>query len=102
MAWRRKTPVPTRPTGRKPAAQDRLIDAARRHCTVVPVAEAQPGDLVLFRWRPHLPAKHAGILATTDSFIHAYEGHAVTVSSLVPQWRRRIAGCFAFPDSDRR
>ncbi|MET0597369.1 MAG: NlpC/P60 family protein [Mesorhizobium sp.] len=82
--------------------EDRLMDAAGRHCTAVAVAAAQPGDLVLFRWRPHLPAKHAGILATSDSFIHAYEGHAVTVSSLVPQWRRRIAGCFAFPPSHWR
>ncbi len=56
-----------------------------------------PGDLLLFRWRPHLAAKHAGILIEPGRFIHAYQGNAVTVSALVPQWRRRIAGVFAFP-----
>ena len=56
------------------------------------------GDLLLFRWRPHLPAKHAGILVGPDRFIHAYQGHAVLISALVPHWRRRIAGVFAFPE----
>jgi NlpC/P60 family putative phage cell wall peptidase len=55
------------------------------------------GDLILFRWRPHLPAKHAAILIAADRFVHAYEGSAVVVSALVPQWRKRIAGVFAFP-----
>ncbi|QPC87221.1 peptidase P60 [Mesorhizobium sp. NBSH29] len=78
--------------------KDVLLAAARRHCAEVPVAEARPGDLILFRWRPHLPAKHAGILAPDQCFIHAYEGHAVLASALVPQWRRRITAAFAFPD----
>ena len=56
------------------------------------------GDLLVFRWRPHLPAGHAGILVGPDCFVHAYEGMAVSLSPLVPQWRRRIAGVFAFPD----
>jgi hypothetical protein len=30
--------------------------------------------------------------------VHAYEGMAVSLSALVPQWRRRIAGVFAFPE----
>jgi NlpC/P60 family putative phage cell wall peptidase len=51
----------------------------------------------LFRWRPHLPAKHAAIMVGPDRFIHAYERNAVVVSALVPQWRNRIAGVFAFP-----
>jgi hypothetical protein len=46
-----------------------------------------------------MAAKHAGIALDGERFIHAYQGHAVTVSPLVPQWRRRIAGVFAFPAS---
>lgn len=76
---------------------DPLVEAARRHFRERPAGEARPGDLLLFRWRPHLPAKHAGILFDERRFLHAYEGHAVTISALVPQWRRRIAGVFAFP-----
>jgi NlpC/P60 family putative phage cell wall peptidase len=81
---------------------DRLVEAAERHCRRIDVAAAAPGDLILFRWRPHLPAKHAGILIAADRFVHAYEGHAVLASALVPQWRRRVAAAFAFPPLPRR
>ena len=79
--------------------REMLLDAVRRHFGERPMDQMQPGDLLLFRWRPHVPAKHAGILTAQDHFVHAYQGHAVTVSALVPQWRRRIAGVFAFPQN---
>ncbi|TKT81236.1 NlpC/P60 family protein [Aquamicrobium sp. LC103] len=75
-----------------------LLEAARRHCIEKPIGEMEPGDLILFRWKPPHAAKHLGILFTSDSFIHAYQGHSVLISPLVPQWRRKIAGAFAFPD----
>ena len=56
------------------------------------------GDLLIFRWRPGLAAKHCGILVSPTHFIHAYQGIAVSVSALVPAWRRRIAAVFAFPE----
>jgi len=77
---------------------DPLIDAARLHMTSKALISAEPGDLVVFRWRDGVAAKHLGILASADRFIHAYEGHCVMESALVPQWRKRIAGVFAFPD----
>lgn len=77
--------------------QERLLDAAMRHFQVCDADVLVPGRLVLFRWRVGVPAKHAGILVEGSAFIHAYEGAAVMVSALVPQWRRRIAGVFAFP-----
>lgn len=77
---------------------DRFLEAARRHCREKALAEAVAGDLILFRWRENLPAKHVAILVTPDRFVHAYEGSAVVVSALVPQWRKRIAAAFAFPE----
>ena len=78
--------------------QERLLEAAGRHCAVVPgLAEALPGDLLVFRFRPQFAAKHAGILAGADAFIHAYEQAAVVESALVPSWRRRIAAVHRFP-----
>lgn len=77
--------------------EDRFLDAASRHCMAKPLAGLCAGDLVLFRWRPHLPAKHAGIMVGPDRFVHAYQGSVVVISALVPQWRRRIAGVFSFP-----
>lgn len=73
-----------------------LLDAARRHCTEQERTPG-PGDLILFRWRAGLAVKHAGIMVAPGQFIHAYDGAAVVVSPLVPQWRRRIAGVFSFP-----
>ncbi|MDR6633767.1 NlpC/P60 family putative phage cell wall peptidase [Phyllobacterium sp. 1468] len=77
---------------------DPLLDAARLHMTEKTVNGAEPGDLLVFRWRDGVAAKHLGILADQGRFIHAYEGHSVVGSALVPQWRKRIAGVFAFPD----
>ncbi len=75
---------------------DPLLAAAQRHFREKAQAEMSEGDLILFRWKPHHAAKHAGILLAEDSFVHAYQGHSVTKSALVPQWRRRIAGAFSF------
>lgn len=77
--------------------KDLLLEAARRHCAEKATDGISCGDLVLFRWRAHLPAKHAGIMVAKERFIHAYQGQAVVVSALVPQWRNRIAAAFAFP-----
>lgn len=78
--------------------QDPLIEAAQRHMRAKPLAQALPSDLLIFRWRDGMAAKHLGILAPDNRFIHAYEGHKVAYSALVPQWRRRIAAVFAFPE----
>jgi NlpC/P60 family putative phage cell wall peptidase len=80
---------------------DRLLNAARRHAIERPTAEAEPGDILIFRWRESHAAKHLGILVSADAFLHAYEEHAVMISPLVPQWRKRIAGVFAFPPIDQ-
>jgi len=81
--------------------EDQLLAAARR--LLIDTGDVIPdaGLVVLFRWRPHCPAKHAAITLDRERFIHAYQERGVTVSSLVPQWRRRIAGVFAFPASPR-
>jgi NlpC/P60 family putative phage cell wall peptidase len=78
---------------------ERLLDAARQHFIEKADGRIAPGDVLLFRWRAHLPAKHAGIAVAADGFVHAYGGHAVTVSALVPQWRRRVAGVFRIPEA---
>jgi NlpC/P60 family putative phage cell wall peptidase len=81
--------------------EDRLLEAARRHCIERPidrgVGRIEAGSLLVFRWRCHHAAKHLGIMLEGDAFLHAFEGHQVMASPLIPQWRRRIAGVFAFP-----
>lgn len=76
-----------------------LLEAARRH--LVETIAAEPGTVLIFRWRPWLPAKHAGIQTTAEKFIHAYDRSGVVETTLGPQWRRRVASVFNFPDSPR-
>lgn len=76
---------------------DAFLAAARRHLGEVPVVLAGAGDVLLFRWRTGLPAKHAAILITADRFVHAQQGASVAAAALSPWWRRRIAAAFRFP-----
>jgi len=76
---------------------EQLATAARRHLIELDVSEAEPGDVLLFRWRPHLPAKHAAILVERQRMIHAYDGAAVCEVFYAPFWRRRAAFAFRFP-----
>lgn len=92
-------PPPYAPDWAERGGGDRLMEAALRHFgSSLPLVEARPGDVLLFRWRPQLAAKHAGILCGKRRFIHAYEQAAVVTSPLVPSWRRRISGVFRFPE----
>ncbi len=60
-------------------------------------AEAGAGDVLLFRWAPGCPAKHAGILIRADRFVHAHEGARVAEAPLGRWWRARTAGVWRFP-----
>jgi len=94
-----EVPAPYAADWAERAGEERLLEAALRHCgPALPAAEMRPGDLLIFRWREGVSAKHAGIAAPDDRFIHAYEQAAVIESPLVPCWRRRIAGVFRFPE----
>jgi NlpC/P60 family putative phage cell wall peptidase len=74
-----------------------LADAALRHMTEVDAQAFAPGDVLLFRWRAHMTAKHAAIVTAPDAMIHAHDGAAVAEVALAPWWRRRIAYAFRFP-----
>lgn len=88
-------PLPPYPARWDAGGADLLMQAAERW--LIPVGEAEPGDVLLFRLKPGLPARHCGILSTPDTLIHAYWGRAVSETALTPWWRRRIAGQFQFP-----
>jgi NlpC/P60 family putative phage cell wall peptidase len=68
---------------------------------LIPIATADigPGALILFRMAPRAIAKHVGIVAAPDRFIHSYERLGVVEEVLTPVWRRRIAFAFLFPPS---
>jgi len=76
---------------------EQLVEAGRRHLVPVRLDAIQPGDVLLFRWRAHLPAKHAAILVTGERMVHAHDGAAVAEVHFAPWWRRHLAFAFAFP-----
>lgn len=74
-----------------------LLDAAFRHFQPVALGAHQPGDVLVFRFRDHLPAKHIGIATSAAHMAHAHAGACVSEVPIGLHWRRRIAGAFAFP-----
>lgn len=85
----------------EPAQEERLWRAAARHLVPKALPDEAPGDVLLFRMRNGMVAKHLGIageIGAGATFIHAYSGHAVLESPLSQPWRRRIAARFTFPE----
>jgi NlpC/P60 family putative phage cell wall peptidase len=76
--------------------RETFAEGLREHLIEIDVGEAHEGDLVLFRWRAHVPAKHAAILTARDRMVHAQERAAVTEVAVSDWWRRRMAYAFAF------
>lgn len=74
-----------------------MLEAARHHLVAVNGRDRQPGDVLIFRLRPGVVAKHAGIVVTQTTMLHAMEGGPVAEVALSSWWCRRIAGVFAFP-----
>jgi NlpC/P60 family putative phage cell wall peptidase len=105
--------------------RETLLEAARRRLIEVPTGAAEPGDVLIFRWRRNSPAKHCAILTAAPplpacgeragvrgshkglpigcaTMIHALEGAPVSEISFSPWWQRHLAGSFAFPGMDER
>ena len=74
-----------------------LLDAGLRY--LVPRAGRAffAGDVLLFRWRADLPAKHLAIAVSDTAMVHAHESACVCEVAVSPWWARRIAHVFAFP-----
>jgi NlpC/P60 family putative phage cell wall peptidase len=80
------------------SGKETLAEAAVRHLVPIACEDACAGDVLLFRWRAHLPAKHAAILSAPGSMVHAHDGAAVAEVAFAPWWRRRLAFTFRFPN----
>lgn len=88
---------PYAPDWAEASAGDPFMEAAMRHLVSIGPADLRPGDVLLFRWRPALPAKHAAVASATHTIVHAQEGAVVAEVPFAPWWRRRLAGVFRFP-----
>lgn len=80
--------------------QERLADAGLRHLVHIGVQDFTSGDVLLFRWRQNVPAKHCAIATSRETMIHAHDGARVCEVSISPFWKRRIAYAFMFPGAE--
>lgn len=93
-----ETPPPYTPDWAETGGRETMIEAAVRHLISIAITDAQAGDVVVFRLQPIMVAKHAGVMTSAASFIHAIESAPVAEVALSPWWRRRIAAAFRFPE----
>ena len=89
---------PYAPDWAEAAGGEPLADAAARHLIAIERDAFCDGDVLLFRWRANLPAKHAAILVASDRMVHAQQCAAVAMATLSPWWRRRIAFAAVFEE----
>ena len=87
---------PYTPDWAEAGGADTLMEAARRH--LVMAEGVALGRVLLFRWRPGLPAKHCAIATSAGMMVHAHDGAAVCEVALRPWWGRHLAGVFRFPE----
>ena len=75
-----------------------MLKAATRHLDRRSLETMALGDVIIFRLRPSMVAKHAAIVSEPQKMIHAIEGAPVSEVVLSSWWHRHIAGVFSFPD----
>ena len=80
--------------------EETLAKAGRRHLIEINPLLFDDGDVLLFRWKSHLPAKHCGLASSRKTMIHAQEGVAVSEVALNKWWLSRLAFAFRFPELD--
>ena len=90
---------PYAPDWAEAGGRETLAEAAARHLHACDGDEIAAGDLLIFRWRPHVPAKHLAIATGSDRMIHAHDGADVAEVAITPFWRRKIAYRFSFPET---
>lgn len=83
---------------RDPHSGGELERMADRYLIRQAPGKAQPGDILLFRMRRDLPAKHCAILIAPTQMIHAQEGVGTIQLAFDTPWQRRLVARYNFPN----
>jgi NlpC/P60 family putative phage cell wall peptidase len=92
-------PPPYTPDWAEASGREELMLAAGALMDRIDIDGFGAGDVLLFRWRDGLPAKHCAIAVSPDAMIHAHDGACVTEAP-IGLWRRRVAYAFRFRSED--
>jgi NlpC/P60 family putative phage cell wall peptidase len=90
-------PPPYTPGWGETGAIEHMLEAAHRHLVSLPIPDADLGDVMIFRLRHGLIAKHAAILTSRTTMIHAQSEDRVREVTMNGWWWRHAAGAFGFP-----
>ncbi len=96
LGFEPEAPPPYSADWAEASRREAMAEAALRHLTPVALEAYGAGDVLLFRWRPDLPAKHCGIATSRDAMVHAHDG-AMVAEAPIGVWRRKLAYAFRFP-----
>ncbi|MCC2098418.1 MAG: C40 family peptidase, partial [Hyphomicrobiales bacterium] len=94
-----ETPPAYAPDWAEASGAELLARAAGKHFLPQESKACRAGDLLLFRWRTNLPAKHLGIATGPQTMVHAHEGACVCEVALSRWWKRRLVAVFSFPSA---
>ena len=81
------------------SGEETLYAAFKRHFGEIAIADAAPGDIVLFRMIARGPAKHCAVVAGAPGalkLIHSRQNNRVAEEDLTRAWRRKMAFAFRF------
>lgn len=90
-----ETPPAYTPSWGESGDREFMLDAAHRWLTPVARGDWQLGDVLVFRMRRSMIAKHCGIISGEQTFIHAdATARCVSETPLTAHWRSLVTGAF--------
>ena len=94
-----EAPPPYKPDWYDLLRDDLLLRKAAQYLLPLnTLAEALPGDVLVFRMRQNMAAKHCGILVDEGRMVHALTGKDVEEVTVNHVYWKRCVGAFRFPE----
>lgn len=77
---------------------DPLIDGISEYLSPRNVRQVEIGDVLIFRMRKDMPAKHCAFLGD-GKLVHCRSDVGVVEEEFTKEWRRRLAAAFFVPET---
>lgn len=90
-------PPPYSPDWGEADGRELMLAAASKHLVPIESRQWAIGDVLLFRLKAGVSAKHCAIVTGDDLMTHAYSQIGVVETSIGSWWSRHVAAVFSFP-----
>lgn len=88
---------PYSPRWAEETGDELMVTIARKYLEEIPLGEQIPGDVLMYRMFRRGMTKHAAIMISADTIIHAYNRHDVMESAFISNVGSAITHAFRFP-----